>query len=91
MKTQNLFRSKNNAFTMNCRSIILRRNLSTNRQLCKFLPKQDKIAWTTYQRHSYLLFLYTKKEGCVTGLPGLPVGVAGLGPVVDLRKILTDQ
>ena len=27
-----------------------------------------------------------KAGGCVTGLPGLPVGVAGLGPVVALRE-----
>ena len=26
--------------------------------------------------------------GCVTGLPDMPVGVAGLGLVVALRKIL---
>ena len=51
--------------------------------------------------HFYLLFKVMKSEkkakkyifllqkrGCVTGMPGLPVGVAGLGPVVALRKIL---
>ena len=29
-----------------------------------------------------------KAGGCVTGLPGLPVGVAGLGPVVALRALV---
>ena len=30
-----------------------------------------------------------KAGGCVTGLPGLPVGVTGLGPFVALRETWT--
>ena len=42
--------------------LVKKNAVSENRQLCKFLPEQDKIGWTTYQRYSFLLLKVRKSE-----------------------------